>query len=701
MAAPATPFLLMLLVLIGGGLALLPTSSVAADMPMPVNEEVLGLVVFKSALSDPSGKLASWTESDATPCGWPCVECDPSTSRVLRLALDGPLPVWPNAAGPGPPHRPSRTSPWPATTSPAHSLRASPSSSPSGRWTSPTTPSPARSPTTSQCWGPSDTSTSPPTPSRVPCPFSDLPSSLRFLMLSDNQFAGPLPKGLAAQSALLLHLNVSGNQLTGSPDFSGALWTLSRLRALDIVPQPVRRARPVPDGVPGCTTSRRWTSAATGSSAACPGTSACCPHLAAVDLSNNAFDGHLPDSIAQLSSLVRFSASGNRLSGDVPAWLGKLTALQRLDLSGNAFTGSLPESIGDLKALSYLGLSDNQLSGSVPDSILSGGCSRLAELHLRGNNLTGTIVIPPPDVASYPETLLIAVAGPVGKPAHRRHPRRDVVVVQDDELDGNSLSGPIPDTIGKCSSLYLLSLGHNGLTGPIPAGVSELKKLEILRLEYNNLSGEIPAQLATLDNLLAVNISHNRLVGRLPSSGVFQSLDATALEGNLGICSPLVSEPCRMNVPKPLVLDPNEYNTHSGGTDNNNNNGDNNLETTANGGVPRKRRVLSVSAMVAICAAVVIVVGVGVITLLNMSAARRHKELPTEKDKGEKNRSTKEELESGGGVSNNYSGSSSSSTTKTKNKHNKKLATGGKVVTFGAAGSLRSEDLLLAGRPRC
>src|SRR5438128_2479681 len=37
--------------------------AVAAEMPMPVNEEVLGLVVFKSALSDPSGALAAWTES--------------------------------------------------------------------------------------------------------------------------------------------------------------------------------------------------------------------------------------------------------------------------------------------------------------------------------------------------------------------------------------------------------------------------------------------------------------------------------------------------------------------------------------------------------------------------------------------------------------------------------------------------------------
>uniref|UniRef100_R7W456 Putative LRR receptor-like serine/threonine-protein kinase n=1 Tax=Aegilops tauschii TaxID=37682 RepID=R7W456_AEGTA len=128
------------------------------------------------------------------------------------------------------------------------------------------------------------------------------------------------------------------------------------------------------------------------------------------------------------------------------------------------------------------------------------------------------------------------------------------------QLDGNSLAGPIPDNIGKCSSLYLLSMGHNSLTGPIPAGMGELKKLEILRLEDNNLTGEIPQQLGGLESLLA-----------------------------------------------PLVLDPNEY-THGS------NNNDSDLTANGDGSdgeaVPRKRRFLSVSAMVAICAALSIVLGV-------------------------------------------------------------------------------------------
>ncbi|KAB8085284.1 hypothetical protein EE612_008078, partial [Oryza sativa] len=551
------------------------------------------------------------------------------------------------------------------------------------------------------------------------------PATVRFLMLSGNQFSGPLPQGLS-KSSFLLHLNLSGNQLSGSPDFAGALWPLSRLRALDLSRN--QFSGTVTTGIANLHNLKTIDLSGNRFFGAVPSDIGLCPHLSTVDISSNAFDGQLPDSIAHLGSLVYFAASGNRFSGDVPAWLGDLAALQHLDFSDNALTGRLPDSLGKLKDLRYLSMSENQLSGAIPDAM--SGCTKLAELHLRANNLSGSIpdalfdvgletldmssnalsgVLPsgstklaetlqwldlsvnqitggiPAEMALFmnlrylnlsrndlrtqlpPElgllrnltVLDLRSSGLYGTMPSDLCEAGSLAVLQ---LDGNSLAGPIPDNIGNCSSLYLLSLGHNSLTGPIPVGMSELKKLEILRLEYNNLSGEIPQQLGGIESLLAVNVSHNRLVGRLPASGVFQSLDASALEGNLGICSPLVTQPCRMNVAKPLVLDPNEY-PHGG-------DGDNNLETSGRGPAsPRKRRFLSVSAMVAICAAVFIILGVIVITLLNMSARRRA---------GDGGTTTPEkELES-----------IVSSSTKSS-----KLATG-KMVTFGPGNSLRSEDFV-------
>lgn len=147
--------------------------------------------------------------------------------------------------------------------------------------------------------------------------------------------------------------------------------------------------------------------------------------------------------------------------------------------------------------------------------------------------------------------------------------------------------------------------------------MSKLNKLKILKLEFNELSGEIPMELGMLQNLLAVNISYNRLTGRLPTSSIFQNLDKSSLEGNLGICSPLLKGPCKMNVPKPLVLDPNAYNNQIGPQRQRNN------ESAAVSSQSHRHRFLSVSALVAISASFVIVLGVIAISLLNVSVRRR------------------------------------------------------------------------------
>jgi hypothetical protein len=161
------------------------------------------------------------------------------------------------------------------------------------------------------------------------------------------------------------------------------------------------------------------------------------------------------------------------------------------------------------------------------------------------------------------------------------------------------------------------SISHNNLSGSIPKSISKLWKLKILKLELNELSGEIPQELGRLENLLAVNISYNRLVGRLPDGGIFQTLDESSLQGNLGICSPLLKGPCTMNVPKPLVLDPNAYKNQMGGDHKQRNR----FSKSTEGG--HDHSFLSVSAIVAISAAISIAFGVIVITLLNVSARRR------------------------------------------------------------------------------
>ena len=95
----------------------------------------------------------------------------------------------------------------------------------------------------------------------------------------------------------------------------------------------------------------------------------------------------------------------------------------------------------------------------------------------------------------------------------------------------------------KLSDLTMLDLARNSLTGPIPLSIGNLVKLEVLNLSSNALDQMIPSELGRLGmcslNMLQFNfyvwilnlpvtnarigvleildLSHNKLDGRIPS----------------------------------------------------------------------------------------------------------------------------------------------------------------------------------------
>ncbi|KAJ4849206.1 hypothetical protein Tsubulata_025969 [Turnera subulata] len=73
-------------------------------------------------------------------------------------------------------------------------------------------------------------------------------------------------------------------------------------------------------------------------------------------------------------------------------------------------------------------------------------------------------------------------------------------------LDGNSLSGPIPDFTG-CTNLEIIHLENNNLTGELPSSLLQLPNLRELYLQNNMLSGTIPSGL--LDRNMIFNYSGN------------------------------------------------------------------------------------------------------------------------------------------------------------------------------------------------
>ncbi|XP_057724824.1 receptor-like protein 35 isoform X2 [Arachis stenosperma] len=85
-----------------------------------------------------------------------------------------------------------------------------------------------------------------------------------------------------------------------------------------------------------------------------------------IDLSNNRFEGEIPDDFGELHALISLNLSHNSLTGPVPHSLGNLTNLESLDLSSNLLTGKILAELTNLNFLEVLNLSSNHLEGSIP-----------------------------------------------------------------------------------------------------------------------------------------------------------------------------------------------------------------------------------------------------------------------------------------------------------------------------------------------
>ncbi|KAF7087320.1 hypothetical protein CFC21_090519 [Triticum aestivum] len=273
------------------------------------------------------------------------------------------------------------------------------------------------------------------------------------------------------------------------------------------------------------------------------------------DFGSNKFRGVLPNSVANLSTeLHALSMSNNMISGNIPEGIGNLVNLSYLLMSINSFEGTIPSSLGRLQKLSYLYLDLNNLSGQIPPTL--GNLTLLNKLALGSNSLDGPI---PSSLRSCPLELLdlehYKLSGPIPKEIFLISTLSDFMYFQsnlfngslpleigslkhitDIDLSDNQFSGEIPASIGECESLQFLKMQMNFLQGGIPASMGQLKGLEILDLSHNNLSGEIPEFLGRIKGLGSLNLSFNYFEGEVPKEGIFLDANATAVEGNQGLC---------------------------------------------------------------------------------------------------------------------------------------------------------------------
>ncbi|KAE8794150.1 putative LRR receptor-like serine/threonine-protein kinase [Hordeum vulgare] len=612
-----------------------------AGLAAALNDDVLGLIVFKADVVDPEGRLATWSEDDERACAWAGITCDPRTGRVSGL----------NLAGFGLSGKLGRGL---LRLESLQSLSLS-----ANNFSGDIPPDLARLPDLQSLDLSCNAFSAP-----IPEGFFGKCHALRDVSLANNAFTGDTPD--VGACGTLASLNLSSNRLAGM--LPSGIWSLNALRTLDLSGNAITGELPV--GISKMFNLRalnlRW-NRLTGS---LPDDIGDCPLLRSVDLSSNSLSGNLPESLRRLSTCTDLDLSSNELTGNVPTWVGEMVSMETLDLSGNKFSGEIPGSIGGLMSLRELRLSGNGFTGGLPESI--GGCTSLVHVDVSWNSLTGSLptwvfasgvqwvsvsyntfsgeVMVPVNASSVIQGLDLSSNSFSGRipsqlsqlltlqslnmswnslsgsvPASIVEMKSlELLDLSANRLNGsipstiggksfkllslakNSLTGEIPSQIGDCSALASLDLSHNGLTGAIPAAIANLTNLESADLSRNKLTGGLPKQLSNLAHLIRFNISHNQLSGDLPPGSFFDTISLSSVSDNPGLCGAKLNSSCPGVLPKPIVLNPDSSSNPLA------------QKEPVPGGLHHKKTILSISALVAIGAAVLIAVGIITITVLNL-----------------------------------------------------------------------------------
>ncbi|PKI33462.1 hypothetical protein CRG98_046139 [Punica granatum] len=370
-----------------------------------------------------------------------------------------------------------------------------------------------------------------------------LPPQLSSLILSDNNFEGPLP----IPPPTIEYFIVSDNKFGGN--IPHQICKAFGLEVIDL------SNNSLTGSIPRCFIELSAS-------------------LSVLDLHANNFVGLIPEMFIQNTALTTIRLSQNRLGGTLPRSLAYCKNLEVLDLSKNELEGRFPFWLETLPNLQVLVLRSNRFHGPVDSSSKTDHpFQKLRIFDLSNNNFSGPLPI------KYIANLIAMRneertqrSGLQYMGGQNQFYRDSIVVVMKGleivlvkiltvfttiDFSSNFFEGEIPEAIGQLEALKGLNFSHNNLTGIIPSSIGSLDNVEWLDLSSNRLTGEIPITLAHLSFLSYLNLSMNQLVGPIPQSAQIDTFKIDSFDGNPGLCGHPLPKACGTDSqPSPPLTSP-------------------------------------------------------------------------------------------------------------------------------------------------